>query len=92
MDWGRATADHLCIVWCNQLVVSIVRSLFDMVPDKAKRITENVYARREALWFHLVQNSGVKSLDRAPRLRDPRVRFGNMKEIRLLQNTHNAQV
>ena len=51
-----SSTDHLCIVWCKQLVMSVVRSLFDLVEYKNKQkyfaITSNVTTRQAVLNYH----------------------------------------
>lgn len=52
-DVWRST-DHLCILWCKQLVLSIVRALFDCVDIKARppMITSDSEQKLRALSYH----------------------------------------
>ncbi|CAL8140371.1 unnamed protein product [Orchesella dallaii] len=60
-----ASTDHLCIVWCKQLVLSTVRALFDLVQlqerNKYFAISDNFQLRKDVLNYHFVNRSGVKS-------------------------------
>ena len=55
------SADHLCLLWCKQLVLSIVRSLFDSVDysQRPPKISSDPEERMRALSYHLrhVRNS-----------------------------------
>lgn len=52
-DVWRST-DHLCILWCKQLVLSIVRALFDSVDISARppMIASDPVDRMRALSYH----------------------------------------
>lgn len=52
-DVWRST-DHLCILWCKQLVLSIVRALFDCVDIKTRppMITADPEKKMQALSYH----------------------------------------
>uniref|UniRef100_H2Z5S6 GPI inositol-deacylase PGAP1-like alpha/beta domain-containing protein n=1 Tax=Ciona savignyi TaxID=51511 RepID=H2Z5S6_CIOSA len=54
------STDHLCIVWCKQLVLSTARYLFDIVDSKSQQITDDVEYRVRALKFHFESNPGGK--------------------------------
>lgn len=47
------TADHLCIVWCKQVVVVVVRSLFDLIDPFTGKWMKNFARRHEVLTYHL---------------------------------------
>uniref|UniRef100_A0ABD2VTV1 GPI inositol-deacylase n=1 Tax=Trichogramma kaykai TaxID=54128 RepID=A0ABD2VTV1_9HYME len=51
------STDHLCILWCKQLILNIVRSLFDCVDTSQKppAITDNIETRLKAFKWHFVQ-------------------------------------
>lgn len=51
-----ATADHLCIVWCNQLVRLVIRSIFDLHDEKS-----NLEKSIDIVRYHFVINDGGKS-------------------------------
>lgn len=48
------STDHLSILWCKQLVLSIVRSLFDSVDysQKPPKISSKAEERMQALSYH----------------------------------------
>ncbi|XP_032663634.1 GPI inositol-deacylase [Odontomachus brunneus] len=57
------STDHLSILWCKQLVLAIVRSLFDTVDTKKRsRITSNPDLKMQALSYHFLQRSSGKKL------------------------------
>lgn len=57
------STDHLSILWCKQLVLAIVRSLFDSVDtEKLPRITSNPDLKLQALSYHLLRVSQNCSL------------------------------
>uniref|UniRef100_UPI00358F2049 GPI inositol-deacylase isoform X2 n=1 Tax=Myxine glutinosa TaxID=7769 RepID=UPI00358F2049 len=51
--------DHQAIVWCKELVLAIIRSLFDMVDHESKQITKSAEKRMDILRHHFVRNPGV---------------------------------
>lgn len=55
------STDHLCILWCKQLVLAVVRSLFDSVnySQKPPKIFSKPDERMQALSYHFyhVRNS-----------------------------------
>lgn len=52
------STDHLSILWCKQLVLAIVRSLFDSVDTKKlPRITLDPNLKMQALSYHFLQVS-----------------------------------
>ena len=55
-DVWRST-DHLCILWCKQLVLSIVRALFDSVDVEARppAIAFNPEQKIRALSYHFLE-------------------------------------
>ena len=51
------STDHLCILWCKQLILSIVRSLFDCVDSSQKPATifGSHKQRMKAFDWHFIQ-------------------------------------
>ena len=47
-----ASADHLCIVWCRQLMIKLNQIFFDFV-DKHNFIIDSPDRRQEIIDFHL---------------------------------------
>ncbi|XP_053973079.1 GPI inositol-deacylase isoform X1 [Hylaeus volcanicus] len=58
------STDHLSILWCKQLVFSIVRLLFDSVSisQKSPKISSKIDERMQALSYHLYHRSSGKRL------------------------------
>ena len=50
------STDHLCIVWCKQLVLAITRTLIDMVDLEKSKIYTARNKRIAALKYHLVSS------------------------------------
>lgn len=57
------STDHLCIVWCKQVVKALVRSLFDMVDPSTMQWTASRAHRMDVLSYHLINRYGGKSLE-----------------------------
>ncbi|ELU07106.1 hypothetical protein CAPTEDRAFT_189001 [Capitella teleta] len=55
---GWVSTDHLCHVWCKQLVLSTKRALFDMVDPKSKQIAVNTLFRIRTFYHHFIHNPG----------------------------------
>ncbi|KAK2588928.1 hypothetical protein KPH14_001783 [Odynerus spinipes] len=60
------STDHLCILWCKQLVLSIVRFLFDSVNhiQKPHKIYDEPARKLEALSYHFLHQTSGKKLYR----------------------------
>ncbi|KAG8230005.1 hypothetical protein J437_LFUL008446 [Ladona fulva] len=56
------STDHLSILWCKQLVLTVVRALFDMVDPKAMQITESIQRKNDSLSYHLMKRTAGKRL------------------------------
>ncbi|XP_076646115.1 GPI inositol-deacylase isoform X2 [Halictus rubicundus] len=58
------STDHLSILWCKQLVLAIVRSLFDSVSvsQRPPRISSNTQERMQALKYHFHHRTYGKKL------------------------------
>ncbi|RZB38772.1 GPI inositol-deacylase [Asbolus verrucosus] len=54
-------ADHLCILWCKQTILTINRALFDSVDPKTRQISTDPEHRRSVFHHHLVHHSGINS-------------------------------
>ncbi|XP_068212872.1 GPI inositol-deacylase [Palaemon carinicauda] len=59
------TADHQAIVWCKQLVMAIVRSLFDLVDSSTKQIATSRKLIVDTFEFHLSKRISGKRFKRA---------------------------
>lgn len=49
------STDHLCILWCKQLVLAINRALFESVDSKVKQITQDKTHLKKVFRFHLIK-------------------------------------
>ncbi|XP_076243690.1 GPI inositol-deacylase [Calliopsis andreniformis] len=58
------STDHLSILWCKQLVLSIVRSLFDSVnySQRPPKISSKAEERMQALSYHFYYRASGKKL------------------------------
>jgi len=55
-----ASTDHLCVIWCKQLVLVTVRSMFDLTMDGKTLVDENS-KRAEILYNHFLSKSLTKT-------------------------------
>ncbi|XP_052784652.1 GPI inositol-deacylase-like [Mya arenaria] len=52
------STDHRCIVWCKQVVLAFVRSMFDIVHEKKHMVSEDIDYRMHVFRHHFLQNAG----------------------------------
>ncbi|KAK6642802.1 hypothetical protein RUM43_004304 [Polyplax serrata] len=52
--------DHLSIMWCKQLVLTIVRALFDSVDISAKQLSTDKEYVKSVFEYHLIKRSAGK--------------------------------
>ncbi|KRT81140.1 hydrolase, partial [Oryctes borbonicus] len=52
--------DHLCILWCKQLVLVLNRALFDSVDPLTKQISQDKEFVVAVFKHYLLQNSGIR--------------------------------
>ncbi|XP_078260266.1 GPI inositol-deacylase isoform X2 [Rhinoraja longicauda] len=57
------STDHLCIVWCKELVLATVRVFFDLVDHNTNQITMDLKKRMTVLHHHFVTYSEKDSED-----------------------------
>ena len=62
------SADHKCIVWCKQLVLSLNRAMFDLVDPATRQITAEPERRLEVLHYHLVHRAWGKKFHQERRI------------------------
>lgn len=48
------SVDHLCILWCKELVMSVVRLLFDLVHVQSGQILRDFNLRNNIIDYHLL--------------------------------------
>ncbi|KAK7502003.1 hypothetical protein BaRGS_00006755 [Batillaria attramentaria] len=53
------STDHLCSVWCRQMVLATVRALLDIVDRKTLQPTTDVEQRVRAFHHHFLNNNGL---------------------------------
>lgn len=51
------SVDHLCILWCKELILVIARALFDCVDLKSNLISEDAKLRQDVFKYHLIDVS-----------------------------------
>jgi len=54
------TTDHLCIVWCKQLVLVTSRFFYDVIDSKTHQITDDVIKREQIARFHFLRHPGFQ--------------------------------
>ncbi|XP_069692336.1 GPI inositol-deacylase [Periplaneta americana] len=59
------STDHLCSVWCKELVLVIVRALHDIVNLTTKQVTENALERKLVFQYHMLQRTAGKRFSTA---------------------------
>ncbi|XP_068084428.1 GPI inositol-deacylase isoform X2 [Anabrus simplex] len=59
------STDHLCSMWCKELVLVIVRSLFDIVDGKTKQVTNDIQERKTVFQYHLLTRTAGKHFKEA---------------------------
>nr|XP_024218553.1 GPI inositol-deacylase-like [Halyomorpha halys] len=55
------SVDHLSILWCNQLVLALVRALFDSIDVNSKQLSSDRNLRKNIFSYHLLNRGGGKS-------------------------------
>nr|XP_027238269.1 GPI inositol-deacylase-like [Penaeus vannamei]XP_027238270.1 GPI inositol-deacylase-like [Penaeus vannamei]XP_027238271.1 GPI inositol-deacylase-like [Penaeus vannamei] len=87
------TADHQAIVWCHQLVMPIMRSLFDIVDPKTYQITTDRQRIINVFDYHLSKRIIGKRY-KGTTWHSSTIEFdieADWKEILRRQHTHTAQ-
>ncbi|KAF6201594.1 hypothetical protein GE061_003986 [Apolygus lucorum] len=59
------SVDHLCILWCNELVLVVARSLFESVDYRTKKIIDDFELRQKIFSYHFLDRSGSKRYHRS---------------------------
>ncbi|XP_070187912.1 GPI inositol-deacylase-like [Littorina saxatilis] len=54
------STDHLCSVWCRQMILTTVSALFDIVDKKTKQPTTDVGLRSRVFQHHFLHHSGME--------------------------------
>ncbi|XP_072117728.1 GPI inositol-deacylase isoform X1 [Mobula birostris] len=84
------STDHLCIVWCKELVLATVRAFFDLVDHHTNQITMDLQKRMSVLHHHFVSYSEKDFEDNL----EPSVSFSGSgttwREIKTYKWTYNS--
>ncbi|KAK7788803.1 hypothetical protein R5R35_010913 [Gryllus longicercus] len=56
------STDHLSTLWCKELILVIVRALFDIVDVRSKQISHSQWERKHAFEYHLLKRTAGKRL------------------------------
>ncbi|XP_063230669.1 GPI inositol-deacylase isoform X2 [Bacillus rossius redtenbacheri] len=56
------STDHLCSVWCKQLMLVVVRALFDLVDARTRQVSLSTADHHAAFHYHLVHRTAGKRL------------------------------
>uniref|UniRef100_H3AZ46 GPI inositol-deacylase n=1 Tax=Latimeria chalumnae TaxID=7897 RepID=H3AZ46_LATCH len=51
-----ASTDHLCIVWCKEIVLATVRAFFDLVDTNTKQINGDPERKKAVLYHHFIRH------------------------------------
>ncbi|CAG2171564.1 unnamed protein product [Oppiella nova] len=49
--------DHVCIVWCKQLVLKLTRLLFDLTDQKSLKLIDNTSDRNTIIRYHFMERT-----------------------------------
>ncbi|XP_048389992.1 GPI inositol-deacylase isoform X2 [Stegostoma tigrinum] len=79
------STDHLCIVWCKELVLATVRAFFDLVDHQTNQITSDLEKRISVLRHHFVIYSEKHSEDNV----ESSVSFSDSSATWSVINTYN---
>ncbi len=74
------SADHRCIVWCKQLVLSLNRALFDLIDTENNNLITDKAKRDTVFKYHLLHRSAGKRFRED--LHPPRPKFDREAEWR----------
>ncbi|KAH9519755.1 hypothetical protein Btru_070832 [Bulinus truncatus] len=53
------STDHLCSVWCRQMVLLTKRAMFDIVDRKSLQVSTDPELRMKVFRYHFVSNNGL---------------------------------
>ncbi|CAG9863163.1 unnamed protein product [Phyllotreta striolata] len=82
--------DHVQILWCKQVVLAIIRALFDSVDTGTHQISSNDTLRKSAFQHHLHHHSGIKFRDRSKYL-SPSLLNSKGKWIENIQKQYSVE-
>ncbi|XP_041363306.1 GPI inositol-deacylase-like [Gigantopelta aegis] len=55
------STDHLCAVWCRQMVLATKRAMFDIIDPKSKQVTDDISRRMSVFRHHFLSHTGSKT-------------------------------
>ncbi|KAK3089161.1 hypothetical protein FSP39_001388 [Pinctada imbricata] len=60
MPHAWVSTDHLCAVWCKQVVLATVRAMFDIVDRKTNQLSLDVNYRMSVFRHHFLSHTGTR--------------------------------
>ncbi|KAJ8319164.1 hypothetical protein KUTeg_004255 [Tegillarca granosa] len=79
------STDHLCAVWCKQMVMTTKRAMFDIIDPNTHQVIEDTGYRMAVFRHHFLSHSGPKQYDNSwteEIVLDPKVEW-SVKEEKL---------
>ncbi|RWS27273.1 GPI inositol-deacylase-like protein [Leptotrombidium deliense] len=55
------STDHLCIVWCRQLIIKLMRLLYDLIEKDSNHVTNDLELRKKVIEYHLIKRTREKT-------------------------------
>ncbi|GCB65902.1 GPI inositol-deacylase isoform X2 [Scyliorhinus torazame] len=85
------STDHLCIVWCKELVLATVRAFFDLVDHQTNQMTTDLERRMSVLHHHFVnyseKDSAEDNLESSASFPDPSATWSEIKTYKWTYNS-----
>lgn len=57
------STDHLCIVWCRQLIIKLSKLLFELIDPKTRTVINDSKIRSKIIHFHLFNRNRGQTLN-----------------------------
>jgi hypothetical protein len=57
------STDHLCIVWCRQLIIKLTKLLFDLIDPKTQTVISDSEKRTQIIHYHLFNRNRGPTLN-----------------------------
>ncbi|XP_056019251.1 GPI inositol-deacylase-like [Ostrea edulis] len=64
MPKAWVSTDHLCAVWCKEVVMATVRAIFDIVDTSTNQVSTDADRRMDVFRHHFLSHSGAKAYTR----------------------------
>lgn len=65
MPKAWVSTDHLCAVWCKEVVMATVRAIFDIVDTSTNQVSTDANYRMNVFRHHFLSHSGSRSYTRS---------------------------